>query len=133
MEGTIDNDAKTITLELPEGSTKRFAPQITISEFAVVEPASGVLQDFTEPVPYTVTAQNGDTRTYKVIVTVSTQRRENPDKSDYQAKLGTIINKYRESAEDDWEWMQLGIYEICRRTTDRTLTTGLILPKRLKT
>lgn len=132
LEGTIDNDAKTITLELPEGSTKRFAPQITISEFAVVEPASGVLQDFTEPVPYTVTAQNGDTRTYKVIVTVSTQRRENPDKSDYQAKLGTIINKYRESAEDDWEWMQLGIYENLPQDDGPNTNNGFDIAKEIK-
>ena len=132
LEGTIDNDAKTITLELPEGSTKRFAPQITISEFAVVEPASGVLQDFTEPVPYTVTAQNGDTRTYKVIVTVSTQRRENPDKSAYQAKLGTIIDKYRESAEDDWEWMQLGIYENLPQDDGPNTNNGFDVAKEIK-
>ncbi len=132
LEGTIDNDAKTITIELPEGSTKRFAPQITISEFAVVEPASGVLQDFTEPVPYTVTAQNGDTRTYKVIVTVSTQRRENPDKSAYQAKLGTIINKYRESAEDDWEWMQLGIYENLPQDDGPNTNNGFDIAKEIK-
>lgn len=132
LEGTIDDDAKTITLELPEGSTKRFAPQITISEFAVVEPASGVLQDFTEPVPYTVTAQNGDTRTYKVIVTVSTQRRENPDKSAYQAKLDGIIDKYRESAVDDWEWMQLGIYENLPQDNGPNTNNGFDIVKEIK-
>lgn len=132
LEGTIDNDAKTITLELPEGSTKRFAPQITISEFAVVEPASGVLQDFTEPVPYTVTAQNSDTRTYNVIVTVSTQRRENPDKSAYQAKLDAIIDKYRESAEDDWEWMQLGIYENLPQDDGPNTNNGFDIAKEIK-
>lgn len=132
LEGTIDDDAKTITLELPEGSTKRFAPQITISEFAVVEPASGVLQDFTEPVPYTVTAQNGDTRTYKVIVTVSTQRRENPDKSAYQAKLDGIIDKYRESAVDDWEWMQLGIYDNLPQDDGPNTNNGFDIAKEIK-
>ena len=135
-EGTIkapDDDAKTITLELPEGSTKRFAPQITISEFAVVEPASGVyFQDFTRPVPYTVTAQNGDTRTYKVIVTVSTQRRENPDKSAYQAKLDGIIDKYRESAVDDWEWMQLGIYENLPQDNGPNTNNGFDIVKEIK-
>lgn len=132
LEGTIDHDAKTITLELPEGSTKRFAPQITIPEFAVVEPASGVLQDFTEPVFYTVTAQNGDTRTYKVIVTVSTQRRENPDKSAYQAKLDGIIDKYRESAVDDWEWMQLGIYENLPQDNGPNTNNGFDIVKEIK-
>lgn len=132
LEGTIDDDAKTITLELPEGSTKRFAPQITISEFAVVEPASGVLQDFTEPVPYTVTAQNGDTRTYKVIVTVSTQRRENPDKSAYQAKLDGIVDKYRESAVDDWEWMQLGIYDNLPQDDGPNTNNGFDIAKEIK-
>ena len=132
LEGTIDHDAKTITLELPEGSTKRFAPQITIPEFAVVEPASGVLQDFTEPVFYTVTAQNGDTRTYKVIVTVSTQRRENPDKMTYQAKLEEIIGSYQKSAEDDWEWMQLGIYDNLPQDNGPNTNNGFDIAKEIK-
>lgn len=132
LEGTIDNDAKTITLELPEGSTKRFAPQITISEFAVVEPASGVLQDFTEPVPYTVTAQNGETKRYTVTVTVSTQRQENPDKSKYESLLNTIINKYRNSASDDWEWMQLGIYENKRQSDGPNTNNGFDIAKEIK-
>lgn len=132
LEGTIDDDAKTITLELPEGSTKRFAPQITISEFAVVEPASGVLQDFTEPVPYTVTAQNGETKRYTVTVTVSTQRQENPDKSKYESLLNTIINKYRNSASDDWEWMQLGIYENKRQSDGPNTNNGFDIAKEIK-
>lgn len=132
LEGTIDNDAKTITLELPEGSTKRFAPQITISEFAVVEPASGVLQDFTEPVPYTVTAQNGETKRYTVTVTVSTQWQENPDKSKYESLLNTIINKYRNSASDDWEWMQLGIYENKRQSDGPNTNNGFDIAKEIK-
>lgn len=132
LEGTIDHDAKTITLELPEGSTKRFAPQITIPEVAVVEPASGVLQDFTEPVFYTVTAQNGDTRTYKVIVTVSTQRRENPDKMTYQAKLEEIIGSYQKSAEDDWEWMQLGIYDNLPQDNGPNTNNGFDIAKEIK-
>ena len=132
LEGTIDHDAKTITLELPEGSTERFAPQITIPEFAVVEPASGVLQDFTEPVFYTVTAQNGDTRTYKVIVTVSTQRRENPDKMTYQAKLEEIIGSYQKSAEDDWEWMQLGIYDNLPQDNGPNTNNGFDIAKEIK-
>ncbi|WP_194530421.1 DUF5018 domain-containing protein [Zobellia roscoffensis] len=41
-------------------------PVITISEKATISPKSGVAQDFTKEVIYTVTAENGTTNIYKV-------------------------------------------------------------------
>lgn len=130
--GKIDHVAGTVTLELPAGSSKRFAPSITLPEFATVEPASGVLQDFTEPVVYTVTAQNGETKRYTVTVTVSTQRQENPDKSKYESLLNAIIDKYRDSASDDWEWMQLGIYENKRQSDGPNTNNDFDIAKEIK-
>ncbi|MCK5134513.1 MAG: DUF5018 domain-containing protein [Bacteroidales bacterium] len=60
----IDNVAKTITIEVP-GSTDVTAlvpGLIDLSRGATVIPASGVTVDFTDPVTYTVTAQNEITK-----------------------------------------------------------------------
>jgi len=66
--GTIDQDAKTITVYIP-GSENIHAlvPTITYSVNATVTPASGVAQDFSEPVTYTVT-NNSARSVYTVTV-----------------------------------------------------------------
>ncbi len=60
----------TATLYLPVGTpVTSLAPTIAVSPFATVSPGSGVPQNFTNPVNYTVTAQDGiTTRVYSVRV-----------------------------------------------------------------
>ena len=59
-----------IGVYVPAGTyVKALAPTFTISPFATAVPASGTARDFTKPQTYTITAQDGSTRTY--IVTVS--------------------------------------------------------------
>lgn len=48
-------------------------PTIEISDLATVDPASGIAQDFSSPVVYTVAAENGDEKTYTVEVEISTE------------------------------------------------------------
>jgi len=43
--------------------------EITISNFATLSPPAGMAQDFSEPVKYTVTAEDGSSSTYTVFVT----------------------------------------------------------------
>ncbi len=63
---TINNETHTITAELPEKtSLEALVPTITFSGAEAVEPASGVAQNFTDPVIYCV----GDVE-YTVILTV---------------------------------------------------------------
>ncbi len=70
-EGAIDEIARRISFLLPAGTdVTELVPTIEVSEGATVEPASGVAQDFTIPVNYTVTAQNGTTAVYTVTVVV---------------------------------------------------------------
>jgi hypothetical protein len=74
VTGTIDNTADTISLTVPKGTdVTTLVPTITVSDFATVSPASGVSEDFTTPVIYTVTAQDGTTQQYTVSVTVANQ------------------------------------------------------------
>ena len=124
LKGTIDHDKGTVKLELPSGSSKMFAPTITLPQFATVSPASGVVQDFTNPVTYTVTAQNDATKTYQVTVTVAAQAATNPRKSKMQGLLESIIAKYRKSASDDWEWMNLGLYDLKKGYTEPNAKDG---------
>lgn len=60
----------TITFSVDENATdeqlKKLVPTITVSDGAVVTPANGVAQDFTQPVTYTVTAADGTQVKYTV-------------------------------------------------------------------
>jgi hypothetical protein len=69
VPGVITGTA--IALTLPYGTDKTsLGPQITVSEKAAVSPASGAAQDFSSPVTYTVTAEDGTTSQYTVTVQV---------------------------------------------------------------
>jgi hypothetical protein len=71
VEGDINEVAKTVSLTMPENTdVTQLVPTIEVSEGATVNPASGEAQDFTTPVTYTVTAQNGTTAAYTVTVYV---------------------------------------------------------------
>lgn len=109
--GVIDQVNGTISLELPAGSGTTFAPTIRLSDFATVAPASGETQDFSKPVTYKVTAQNGSTNIYTVTVTVSKEQVENPYKTDMESLVNKITSRYSattKGAWEDWEWMNLG-------------------------
>ncbi|MEI6587717.1 MAG: hypothetical protein WCO05_02080, partial [Candidatus Moraniibacteriota bacterium] len=69
--GAIDNDAGTVILTVPYGTNvTALIPAITITG-ALISPASGLAQDFTLPVTYTLTAQDNSTKAYLVTVNIS--------------------------------------------------------------
>lgn len=71
VEATIMESAKTIVATVPTGTDlTALVPIITVSEKATINPASGVRQDFTNTVMYTVTAEDGSQASYAVAVTV---------------------------------------------------------------
>lgn len=71
VTATISEAAKTIAVTLPAGTNvAALAPTIEISQGAVVSPASGAPQNFTTPITYTVTAEDGSKQAYTVTVTV---------------------------------------------------------------
>lgn len=114
VAGTIDQVNGTISLGLPAGTSTTFAPAIRVSDFATVTPASGEARDFSKPVKYKVTAQNGSTNIYTVTVTVSQEQAENPYKADMESLVSKINQRYSRTtagAWEDWEWMNLGFYQ----------------------
>jgi len=69
--GSIDNINKMINLRVPYGTdVKSILPSIEISNKSSVIPTSDIIQDFTKPVTYTVTAEDGSTSIYTVIVII---------------------------------------------------------------
>lgn len=91
--GVIGNGQITITV--PSGTdVTALVPQITHNGAQVV-PASGVAQNFSSPVTYTVTAEDGSTKSYVVTVTVAQPQ---PPQT---MKLGTNF-WYHTPLSDNW-------------------------------
>lgn len=66
--GTISATTGVVTLDLPNGTNlTSLLPTVTINGVSL-SPASGVARDFTSPVTYVVTAADGSTKTYTVII-----------------------------------------------------------------
>ena len=73
VAGTIDDNDITVTV--PSGTdVTSLSPTVVVSPEATVSPASGTAQDFTSPVTYTVTAEDGSTATYTVTVNVTPEQ-----------------------------------------------------------
>ncbi len=72
---TISTDNHTVDIEVVYGTNvTALVPTITLSEGATVNPASGVANDFTNAVVYTVTAEdNTTTQAWTVTVTVGSE------------------------------------------------------------
>lgn len=65
----VDNENKTVLLKVPFGTeVVALVPTIEISEGATVTPGSGIGQDFSNPIEYTVTAQDGSEQVWTVTV-----------------------------------------------------------------
>ncbi|HIZ83277.1 MAG TPA: DUF4886 domain-containing protein [Firmicutes bacterium] len=70
VESCVFGD-NTIDLTLSESwSITSLAPDITISDKATISPDPSIPQDFSQPVKYTVTAENGDTREYTISISM---------------------------------------------------------------
>ena len=63
----------TVEIKVVSGTNiSNLTPSITISDFASISPESGIPQDFTNPVEYTVTAENNDEQIWTVTVDIET-------------------------------------------------------------
>jgi hypothetical protein len=70
--GMVTIAPASVTATVPLGTDlTSLTPTITVSANATLSPASGVAQDFTGPVSYVVTAEDGSTKTYRVRVVLA--------------------------------------------------------------
>jgi len=91
VTGVINEDAKKIDITVPKGTVlTSLVPTIVVSEKATISPTSATAKDFTNPVTYTVTAEDGTKQEYLVTVKLpAVPVISNIDKSTY--KLGETI------------------------------------------
>jgi hypothetical protein len=69
---TINTASHTVDIEVANGTNvTALSPVITVSEGATINPESGTATDFTNPVTYTVTAEDGSAQTWTVTVSVA--------------------------------------------------------------
>ncbi|MES2516601.1 MAG: PQQ-binding-like beta-propeller repeat protein [Bacteroidota bacterium] len=69
VQATIDESTKRITAVVPPtADVSKLIPSISVSAKAKVLPDSGKVQDFTNEVTYSVTAEDGSKQDYKVMV-----------------------------------------------------------------
>lgn len=71
VSGSINQTNGTISVVMPYGTdVSKLVPVISGNNIASIIPGSGVMQDFSKPVTYTVTLADGTTKTYTVTVYV---------------------------------------------------------------
>lgn len=71
VKGAVDNAKMAVSLTVPYGTdVTAIAPAVVTSPLSTVLPASGAAQDFTKPVTYTVTAEDGSKQAYTVTITI---------------------------------------------------------------
>lgn len=77
--GAINNTDHTVSVTVPNGTdVSSLTPTIVINGSSI-SPSTGVAQDFTNPVTYTVTADDASTQDYEVTVTVAEADQTVPD------------------------------------------------------
>lgn len=105
---TVNQSTLLVTVYMPYGADIRaLSPTFTLSDKATISPLSGSAHDFTNPVPYTVTAEDGFTKTvYLVKVNV-------PDIS-----LSRTLNA-------GWNWISMSVEP--SNTSVTSVFTGLSL------
>jgi hypothetical protein len=67
---TIDTNAATVKLTVNSSTNiTSLTPTISISNYASINPGSSIARDFTNPISYTVTAQDNSTKVWSITVT----------------------------------------------------------------
>ncbi|WP_375583359.1 malectin domain-containing carbohydrate-binding protein [Cyclobacterium xiamenense] len=70
LDSQTDAQAGTIAVQMPAATDlSSLAPTFTLSDNATAEPASGSVQDFTNPVTYIVTAEDGSVKEWVITIT----------------------------------------------------------------
>ncbi|MCK0146239.1 PKD domain-containing protein, partial [Arenibacter sp. F26102] len=75
----IDTDNHSVTLEVPNGTGLTLTPTITLSDGATISPLSGISQDFSTQINYTVTAEDESTsQIWEVTITEASPPNSTP-------------------------------------------------------
>lgn len=95
----VDTLKQTLSAFVPYGTNiSNLSPKINISDKATLSPASESQQDFTTPVAYTITAEDGSSSVYSFVVKIS-----KPSASDLQK----MSNKWENTRNLNFEMLDL--------------------------
>lgn len=131
--GVIDQDAGTVAVTVSaDTNLSMVKPVIGLPEGAKVSPASEELVDFTGPVKYTVTGSTGNMKEYTVTLTKTEAAVDTDIQARCQSMVDKIIARYRTSANDNWEFMNLGFYDHQKREPGDALPKNLDLETAVK-
>lgn len=129
---TIDVGAHTVAIEVEKGTNlTKLTPIITVSPDATISPPSGMTQDFSSPVTYTVTAEDGSPQEWLVIVKEKTYEiRDLGPAGGYIFYVDEVDDypwTYLEAAPETSEWTlkKWGSYGTFIGGTDTALGTGM--------
>ncbi len=112
VDATIDASTKAITATVPAGTdVTKLVPTITISDKATISPATGVAQDFSKELSYTVTAEDASTVVYKVNVTKEVPQAQN-DMVFYGGDDKKVYALDAETGTKKWEFLATGTGKI---------------------
>ena len=93
VNGVVDLKNNSVELDVPFGTdVTKLTPSIAISPKSTISPQSGAQQDFTNPVVYSVTAEDGSTQNYNVSVKVLPKVVEKSSKSLTGIILAVILS-----------------------------------------
>jgi lysophospholipase L1-like esterase len=100
VTGTVDNTAHTVALTVPFGTTvTSLTPTIVLATGATISPNTGVAGNFSSPVAYTVTAQDGTTnQAYTATVTVALNTAKALTAFDFNALTPAVVGSVNEGA-----------------------------------
>lgn len=112
----IDNDSLIIRTTVSSGVdlTTLYADSVKVSSYATFSPGQKVIQDFSKPVSYTVTAENGTTAVYKVIVSKEseTPQLENAGFDDWYTPDGKNYQEPGKNSSTIWATGNAGVVTI---------------------
>ncbi|MCK9340094.1 MAG: GEVED domain-containing protein, partial [Bacteroidales bacterium] len=106
----IDAENHTVTAEISvSADITAQTPTITVSDYATISPLSGVVQDFTTPVVYTVTAEDASTQEWTVTVTqaVSASSANDIVAFTFAHQIGDAVidtNNHTVNASAEWDY-----------------------------
>jgi hypothetical protein len=103
-----------------------FADSISLSSYATISPGEGAVQDFSKPVIYTVTAEDGSTASYTVIVSrgSSTPQLDNAGLDDWYTPTG---KNYQEPGKDEntiWATSNAGVVTLSTANVNPVVVSG---------
>lgn len=74
IDGTIDQSTRQINFQISATDVSSLTPTITHAEYSTISPSADLVQDFSSPVTYTVTAEDGSIKSYTVTNTLSSAK-----------------------------------------------------------